>query len=99
MVVERRRKNVFLVCKKCHKSIKLKGEKLKITEAMHERKKEIVIMGKGEEEAELPKTKIMCPRCENMEAYWWMQQTRGTDEPPTMFYKCTKCGYSWRSYG
>jgi len=99
LMVERRKKNVFLVCKKCHRTTRLKGEKVAITEAMREPKKEIVVMGKEEGIAELPRTKIMCPKCENMEAFWWMQQTRGADEPPTMFYRCSKCGYNWRSYG
>ncbi len=46
----------------------------------------------------LPKTKVVCPKCGNDEAYVWMQQTRAADEPPTRFYRCTKCGYTWREY-
>ncbi|MFB6489805.1 MAG: transcription factor S [Thermoproteus sp. AZ2] len=46
----------------------------------------------------LPKTKAVCPRCGNEEAYVWMQQTRAADEPPTRFYRCTRCGYTWREY-
>ncbi|MBS3055577.1 MAG: hypothetical protein J4452_03755 [Candidatus Aenigmarchaeota archaeon] len=56
-------------------------------------------MGKDEGLGELPKTHIVCPNCEHGEAAWWMQQTRSADEPPTLFYKCIKCGYGWRSYG
>ncbi len=99
MLAEKKRKNVYLVCKKCGKMAKLKGEKVKLTETMRDLKKKVVIMEKGEGVAELPKTKVMCPKCENVEAYWWMQQTRAADEPPTLFYKCCKCGYNWRSYG
>jgi len=99
LFVEHKGKGVILICKKCNKKRRLKGEKIAISEAMHQQKKEVVILGKDEGLAELPKTKIMCPKCENMEAFWWMQQTRAADEPPTLFYKCTKCGYSWRSYG
>ena len=99
MVVERKRKNVYLVCRKCGRRIKAKREKVKITEKMITKKKDIVIIGKDEGLAELPKTRIICPKCENPEAYWWMQQTRAADEPPTIFYKCNKCGYSWRTYG
>jgi len=99
MKVEKKRKHTFLVCKKCNKKIKLKKEKVTISESIRNQKKEIVIMGKDEGIAELPKTKIMCPKCGNSEAYWWMQQTRAADEPPTIFYRCTKCGYSWRYYG
>jgi DNA-directed RNA polymerase subunit M len=98
-MVEKKRSKAILVCRKCHRKSSLKGEKIKITEEMHEPKKEIVVMGKDEGVAELPKTKTMCPQCENNEAHWWMQQTRTADEPPTLFFKCTKCGYSWRSYG
>lgn len=46
----------------------------------------------------LPKAKATCPKCGNDEAYVWMQQTRAADEPPTRFYRCTKCGYTWREY-
>jgi DNA-directed RNA polymerase subunit M len=92
------KKKGFLICRKCKFRVKSK-EKVEIIEKMHEKKKGIIVMGKDEGIAELPTTRIMCPKCENMEAYWWMQQTRSADEPPTMFYKCKKCGYSWRSYG
>lgn len=99
LVVKKGRTRVMLVCRKCGREYKIKGEKLTISESQHEPKKGIVIMGKDEGMAELPITTIMCPKCENMEAHWWMQQTRAADEPPTMFYRCNKCGYSWRSYG
>ncbi|MFP3195849.1 MAG: transcription factor S [Caldivirga sp.] len=46
----------------------------------------------------LPKVKVTCPRCGNDEAYFWVQQTRAADEPPTRFYRCTRCGYTWREY-
>ncbi len=98
MTVVKKRKHAFLVCRKGHKTA-MKNEKISISEHMPEQKRHIVVMGKDEGVAELPKTKIMCPRCEHMEAHWWMQQTRAADEPPTLFYRCTKCQYSWRNYG
>ncbi|MEM5791064.1 MAG: transcription factor S [Candidatus Aenigmatarchaeota archaeon] len=98
MVVEKGKKKDYLICRKCGTKELLKG-KVSIKEVKHETKKEVIVLKKEEGIAQLPKTKIMCPKCENMEAYWWMQQTRSADEPPTIFYKCTKCGYSWRSYG
>jgi len=61
--------------------------------------KKVVVFGKGEELEQLPVTKVGCPKCGNEEAYWWVQQTRSSDEPPTTFYRCKKCGYTWRSYG
>jgi len=55
----------------------------------------------GEKEAglkTLPTEKIECPRCGNMEAYVWLVQTRGADESSTQFFRCTKCGSTWREY-
>jgi DNA-directed RNA polymerase subunit M len=78
---------------------KTKGEKLRIGSSVTKGKKRVIVMTEKDQFSELPKTRIICQKCENMEAYWWMQQTRSADEPPTMFYRCCKCGYSWRSYG
>ena len=99
LTIERNGKKTTLVCSKGHKQPKTSREKLLISEHITNQKKGIVVMGKDEGIAELPTTKIMCPKCDNMEAHWWMQQTRTADEPPTLFYRCKKCSYSWRSYG
>ena len=74
----------------CEKSHNYKKEKTKNKE------KSISVMKK---EAEVhPKTKAKCPKCGNNEAYYWIVQTRSADEPPTRFYKCTKCKHVWREY-
>jgi len=46
----------------------------------------------------LPKTKIDCPKCGHLEAFWIMRQTRAADEPTTRIYRCAKCGNTWREY-
>ena len=48
--------------------------------------------------ASLLKGVVVCPKCGHDEAYAWMQQTRAADEPPTRFYRCARCGYTWREY-
>jgi transcription factor S len=48
--------------------------------------------------ATLPKTQEQCPKCGNGEAYWVLRQTRGSDEPETRIFECTKCGHKWRDY-
>ncbi|MEM2262418.1 MAG: zinc ribbon domain-containing protein, partial [Ignisphaera sp.] len=48
--------------------------------------------------AVLIKNEVRCPKCEYNEIYAWQIQTRAADEPPTTFYKCAKCGYTWREY-
>jgi len=46
----------------------------------------------------LPKAAETCPKCANGEAYWVLRRTRGSDEPETRIFECTKCGYKWREY-
>jgi DNA-directed RNA polymerase subunit M len=33
-----------------------------------------------------------------MEVYVWQVQTRGGDEASTQFFRCTKCGHTFREY-
>lgn len=82
------------VCRICGKKYD-KGSEIKITEKVN-REGNIRVVEKQKQE--LPTTEISCPKCENNEAYWWLQQTRSVDEPPTRFYKCTKCSNTWREY-
>jgi DNA-directed RNA polymerase subunit M len=59
----------------------------------------IVVIGKKEQNLRTtPQVKAECLKCGNDKAYWWMVQTRGIDESSTQFYRCTKCGYTWRDY-
>lgn len=46
----------------------------------------------------LPKTNEECPKCHHNKAYYWLVQTRAADEAATRFFRCTKCGNTWRSY-
>jgi DNA-directed RNA polymerase subunit M len=86
-------KKTVLMCVKCKKSSKASGV---ITEKAKERRDKIIIV--ESEERELPKTEVECPSCGNMEAFFWLIQTRAADEPPTKFFECTKCKHRWRSY-
>lgn len=46
----------------------------------------------------LPKTDTECPKCHHNKAYYWLVQTRAADEAATRFFRCTKCGHTWREY-
>ena len=56
------------------------------------------IIVKGDDVRTLPTTRVICPKCGNKVAYWWLQQTRRADESETRFLRCTKCGQTWREY-
>ncbi len=49
-------------------------------------------------EGVMPKTAVPCPKCGHNEAYWYLRQTRKSDEPETTFLTCCKCGHKWRKY-
>ncbi|MEM0480847.1 MAG: transcription factor S [Candidatus Aenigmatarchaeota archaeon] len=87
----------YLVCRKCNYKTEAK-KSLIVSSGIKEEKKEAIVISAKEEKESLPVTNVICPKCGNDKAFWWMQQTRSADEPPTVFYKCTKCNYTWRSY-
>ena len=85
-----------LVCLRCGWEEKVE-KPISYVKAPAEEK--IVMIGKEEQRLRtLPQTKITCPKCGYGKAYWWMVQTRSIDESPTQFYRCVRCGYTWREY-
>jgi DNA-directed RNA polymerase subunit M len=85
-------KNDNYICKKCNFKKRKTGRNI-VKEI--QKSKNITILEYNENNV-LPKTKIKCPKCENNEAFWIMRQMRGSDEPESRFYTCTKCNYKWR---
>ncbi|HID17854.1 TPA: transcription factor S [Candidatus Bathyarchaeota archaeon] len=85
---------IVLKCLKCGHEVE-KAEKA-ISRIKPEKEK-IIVIGRDEEKIRtLPKARIICPKCGNQEAFYWMVQTRGADESTTQFFRCSKCGYTWR---
>ena len=73
-----------------------KGEKIELKEKFDTSKNKIETI---EEEVEaMPLTDAECPKCGHKKAYYWMVQTRSSDEAPTKFFKCEKCKKVWRDY-
>ncbi len=81
-------------CRRCG-ATKRGTVKLKISEDIR-KVKGITVLEK--DETPLPQTPMQCPECNHTHAYWWMQQTRSADEPPTQFFRCVKCQHVWREY-
>jgi DNA-directed RNA polymerase subunit M/transcription elongation factor TFIIS len=42
--------------------------------------------------------KKLCPKCRNSQAYFWGsgRSKENAPEPSNTFYKCTKCGHTWK---
>lgn len=72
-----------------------KGKEMKFRERGKESKRVDVV-----EKEESPNVVIdaECPKCGPVKAEYWEVQTRSSDEPPTRFHKCKKCGHTWREY-
>jgi DNA-directed RNA polymerase subunit M len=98
MFAEKVKNKMGWVCRKCGHVSHEKVSSTKISEEVKDEGEKIPVLEEKDAFSTYPKTKILCPECENNEAYWFMQQTRAADEPPTRFYCCTKCGHKWREY-
>ncbi|MGQ9639358.1 MAG: transcription factor S [Candidatus Bathyarchaeia archaeon] len=94
LVPTRKENKIVMVCPKCKYATR-KATK-EISKIRHEKEK-IVIIGREEQKIRTsPKTSVVCPKCGNKEAYYWMVQTRGADESSTQFFRCTRCSATWR---
>lgn len=78
-------------CSKCGNTSKKKGKSVIVEKQI---KKETVVLESKLDV--LPKTRIKCPKCEHNKANWILRQMRGSDEPESRFYTCTKCNHIWR---
>jgi len=98
MIRKQKNKGIVLVCPKCGYEKKIKSA-MPLSKIRKEAGDQIVVIGKKELSLQtLPTVTIECPRCGNNKAYVWQVQTRGADESSTQFFRCTKCGYTFREY-
>jgi DNA-directed RNA polymerase subunit M len=91
---------VLLICKKCGFSKPLKEQEKVLTVKRSNRNlRNEVLTVDNVDTSPLPTTHdVQCPQCGYNEAKWWTVQTRSADEPMTQFFRCTKCGHTWREY-
>lgn len=102
MMARKEKGKTVLVCPKCgyrEDALKSKSPPTLSKRIAHSEKERLYVVSSEDSLKTLPKIKgVKCPRCGNDEAYYTVLQTRRADEPPTRFYKCTKCGHTWREY-
>ena len=91
------KKGLVLVCGSCG-LIDAKSEVQSVITTKVQKTDTISIIDSSVEDATLPTTQAKCPKCEHDIAYYWIQQTRASDEPETKFLKCVACKHIWREY-
>jgi DNA-directed RNA polymerase subunit M len=85
-----------LVCTNCGKETEISNaESFRLKQAEGNKNKLLIV---DEEINTLPTTRAECRKCGNMEAEWWLLQTRRADEAETRFFRCTRCKFTWREY-
>ncbi|MBN1503170.1 transcription factor S [Candidatus Woesearchaeota archaeon] len=96
LLLPRKEKNkTIFVCSCGYKSKSKDNIKLREVIKKNKRKAEPV----NEDYHPLPLTDAECPKCKHKKAFYWLVQTRASDEAETKFYKCEKCKHIWREYG
>ncbi|ADI74005.1 transcription termination factor Tfs [Methanohalobium evestigatum Z-7303] len=83
-------------CRKCG-HIKGSGSSDTFVSRTEKENREVTVL-EGEVDQGLPTTEAKCQECGHTVAYWWLRQLRSADESETRFFKCTKCGATWRDY-
>ena len=99
------RDTMYLVCTRCGYKVEASNREdltayARAVKVQHSPRDKILVIDSAEmpQTASLVKGQTSCPKCGHDEVYVWMMQTRSADEPPTRFYRCAKCKYTWREY-
>ena len=68
------------------------------SETKSEKREYEVIKDSDKMQGILTKDTYMCPKCDAVEVYAYLEQTRSSDEPETRMLTCKDCGHGWREY-
>lgn len=86
-------KNVYK-CRKCDFEKPKEGQGF--VSKTERKEREVTVL--DQREMGMPTTRAKCEECGNDTAYWWLRQLRSADESEVRFFRCTKCGNTWREY-
>ena len=85
-------------CRKCGVVEKGKRNEKVVLKTEINEKRSIPVLDMEKTKKKLSVIEVDCPKCSNVGAVWWIQQTRAGDEPATRFFKCLGCSHTWREY-
>ncbi len=97
LMVKKEGNKKILACSCGYKESKIEDKPM-IKEKVSIEHKAVEVIDDELELRTLPKTEAECPKCHHRIAYFWLKQTRASDEPETKFLKCEKCKHLWRDY-
>jgi len=99
MVLKRTKDGPEFICPVCKCKKTIDSSTAVEASAPKKPRETIVVIGKEDQGLKTnPTTSINCLKCENNLAYTWLVQTRAGDEGATQFFRCTKCGHTFRLY-
>ncbi len=95
MIPKKKANKTVMACTSCnHVDEKIEASTMKETI----KKEDVVDIVDQDQEQHLPLTDEVCPECNHPKAYFWLVQTRASDEAATKFLRCEKCLHTWRDY-
>lgn len=98
MVLKRTKDGPIFICPACNCK-KTTDSSVAVKAVAPKPREKIVVIGKEDQGLKTnPTASINCQKCENNLAYTWQVQTRAGDEGATQFFRCTKCGHTFRLY-
>jgi len=100
LVLSKLERKSFLVCPKPGCGYQEPVDKVETVVSTENQNQEVLkILEKEVKELHpMPTTRVVCPKCGHTKAYFWLVQTRGTDESPSQFFRCVRCNNTWREY-
>ena len=96
---KRMNEKTYLICK-CGYQIEIQPDNNQLEKTIQKKKavldKNLIVVSSDDKISGNMKVIKIYPKCENKEAETWQVQIRSSDEPSTIFFRCTKCKYTWR---
>ena len=82
--------------------MKVQGKEIDLsktkTTTKAEKREYDIIKDSDQRKGVLSTESYMCPKCDCTEVYFYLEQTRSSDEPETRMLTCKDCGHGWREY-
>ena len=87
---------LILSCPKCGYS-KQAIRPIWTIKPINNRQENLIVIGKKEQKLRTTQTCVrICQKCKNNRAYVWIVHLGSLEQSSTQFFRCTKCGHTYR---